>query len=170
MPFRDAEFDVVVCQFSVMFFPDKVAGFSEAARVLNPDGKFIFSVWDAIESNEFADVVTHAAAAVFPDDPPMFLARTPHGYHNAELIQDQLGSAGFSHATIERIEKIRSAPSARDVALAYCHGTPLRNEIESRDRDVLSQVTDSATGEFEAKFGNGPITGKIKGLVITAFL
>ena len=68
-------------------------------------------------------------------------------------------SANASSADIE---------SARDVALAYCHGTPLRNEIESRDRDALDQVTDRATGELEARFGSGPITGKMKGLVITA--
>lgn len=170
LPFRGDAFDVVVCQFSAMFFPGKVTGYSEAARVFNADGKFIFSVWDDIESNEFADAVTHAAASVFPDDPPMFLARTPHGYHDEELIRDQLGSAGFSHVTSERIEKISSAPSARDVALAYCHGTPLRNEIESRDRGALDQVTDSATRELEARFGSGPITGKIKGLVITVSL
>ena len=90
LPFSDNAFDVVVCQFSVMFFPDKIAGFSEAERVLNANGKFIFSVWDDLESNEFADVVTRAAASAFPDDPPMFLARTPHGYHDEELIQDQL--------------------------------------------------------------------------------
>jgi len=90
LPFSDNAFDVVVCQFSVMFFPDKIAGFSEAERVLNANGKFIFSVWDDLGSNEFADVVTRASASAFPDDPPMFLARTPHVYHDEELIQDQL--------------------------------------------------------------------------------
>jgi ubiquinone/menaquinone biosynthesis C-methylase UbiE len=170
LPFPDAVFDVVVCQFSVMFFPDKVAGYSEAARVLNPEGKFIFSVWDDIESNEFADVVTDAAASVFPLDPPTFLARTPHGYHDAELIRSQLDAAGFSEIRIDRVEKISSAASARDVAFAYCHGTPLRNEIESRDADLLDQVTDRATVELESRFGEGPVSGKIKGLVVTASL
>jgi SAM-dependent methyltransferase len=168
LPFPDDVFDVVVCQFSVMFFPNKVTGFSETERVLGPNGKFIFSVWDDLEPNEFADVVTHAAASVFPDDPPMFLARTSRGYHDEELIRDQLGSAGFSPVAIERIEKISSASSARDVALAYCHGTPLRNEVESRDSGAVDQVTDLATAELEVRFGGGTITGKIKGLVITA--
>jgi len=56
------------------------------------------------------------------------------------------------------------------VALPYCHGTPLRNEIESRGRDALDQVTDRATREIEARFGSSPITSKIKGLVVTASL
>ena len=52
--------------------------------MLKPGGRFFFNVWDRIEDNEFADVVTQALAAVFPDDPPRFMARTPHGYHDVE--------------------------------------------------------------------------------------
>ncbi len=80
--FDDASFDAVVCQFGVMFFSDRVAGYAEARRVLKPGGSFLFNVWDHIEANEFADVVTEAAASTFPDDPPRFLARPPHGYHD----------------------------------------------------------------------------------------
>ena len=84
LPFEDRAFDVVACQFGAMFFPDKVQGYREARRVLKPGGRFFFNVWDRIEDNEFADVVTQALAAMFPDDPPRFMARTPHGYHDVE--------------------------------------------------------------------------------------
>ena len=84
LPFEDRTFDVVACQFGAMFFPDKVQGYREARRVLKPGGRFFFNVWDRIEDNEFADVVTQALAAVFPNDPPRFMARTPHGYHDVE--------------------------------------------------------------------------------------
>ena len=49
--------------------------------------RFCFNVWDQIATNEFADVVTETLAAVFPQDPPRFLARTPHGYHDTDLIR-----------------------------------------------------------------------------------
>jgi ubiquinone/menaquinone biosynthesis C-methylase UbiE len=58
LPFPDEEFDAVVCQFGVMFFPDKARAFAEARRVLKPGGAFIFNVWDRISENEFADAVT----------------------------------------------------------------------------------------------------------------
>ena len=61
LPFADGEFDAVVCQFGVMFFPDKAKAFSEARRVLKPGGTFLFNVWDRIEENEFADTVTTGA-------------------------------------------------------------------------------------------------------------
>src|SRR6476659_667501 len=94
LPFEDRSFDAVACQFGAMFFPDKVQGYKEACRVLKPGGHFFFNVWDRIEENEFADTVTDALATVFPDDPPRFMARIPHGYHDAERIRAALTPPG----------------------------------------------------------------------------
>ena len=168
LPFDDASFDAVVCQFGVMFFPDRVAGYAEALRVLKPGGSFLFSVWDRIAANEFADVVTETAAAVFPDDPPRFLARTPHGYHDVELIRDELSKAGFSQISTDTREETSSAPSPRHAAVAYCQGTPLRNEIETRDASLLDHVTDRAAEAIAARFGNGQVAGKIRGHIVAA--
>ena len=168
LPFEDASFDVVCCQFGAMFFPDKVAGYREAHRVLRPGGRFVFSVWDRIEENAFADEVTSAVAAVFPHDPPRFLARTPHGYHDVALIGEELRRAGFTDIRIETRERVSCAPSARDAATAYCQGTPLRNEIEARDAGLLQLATDRATEAIARSHGDGPVAGKIQALVIVA--
>ncbi len=172
LPFEDASFDVLCCQFGVMFFPDRVAGYAEARRVLGSGGSFLFNVWDRIETNEFADAVTDAAGAVFPDDPPRFLARTPHGYHDLALIREELGKAGFTRVSIATIEAASRAPSPRHPAVAYCQGTPLRNEIEARNAALLDAVTDRATAAIAERFGDGPVSGavsgKIRGHVIVA--
>ncbi|MBO9678735.1 MAG: methyltransferase domain-containing protein [Acidovorax sp.] len=168
LPFADASFDAVCCQFGAMFFPDRVAGYAEARRVLRPGGRFVFSVWDRIEENAFADDVTRAVATVFPDDPPRFLARTPHGYHDAALIREELRSAGFTDIAIATHAKQSHAPSARDAATAYCQGTPLRNEIEARDAGLLQLATDRATQAIARRHGTGPVAGKIQAHVIVA--
>jgi ubiquinone/menaquinone biosynthesis C-methylase UbiE len=168
LPFDDAEFDVVCCQFGAMFFPDRVAGYAQARRVLKAGGHFAFSVWDRIEENVFADVVTQAVATVFPDDAPRFLARTPHGYHDTSRIRQDLAQAGFSHVQLETLERTSQAGSAREVATAYCHGTPLRNEIEARDASLLALATDRATEAIARRFGNGPVSGKIQAHVVVA--
>jgi SAM-dependent methyltransferase len=161
-------FDTVVCQFGVMFFPDRGAGYAEALRVLRPGGSFIFNVWDRLEANEFAQVVTDAAAAVFPDDPPNFLARTPHGHHDTGLIRDELDAAGFSKSSTTTLEHTSWAPSPRHPAIAYCQGTPLRNEIEARDASRLADVTDRASEAIAVRFGDGPVSAKIRAHVVTA--
>jgi len=168
LPFEDGSFEVVVCQFGVMFYPDRMAGYSEAYRTLKPGGTMIFNVWDRIETNEFADVVTAAAATVFPDNPPLFLPRTPHGYHDEGLIREELREAGFSAVSYDSIDAISSAPSPHHPAIAYCQGTPLRNEIEERDASLLDRVTDCAADAISDRFGTGDVEARMRGHVITA--
>ncbi|MFT3780144.1 MAG: methyltransferase domain-containing protein [Ottowia sp.] len=168
LPFGDASFDVVCCQFGAMFFPDRVAGYAEARRVLRPGGRFALSVWDRIEENAFADDVTNAVGALFPHDPPRFLARTPHGYHDVGLIRDDLNRAGFAQVKIETRAEVSRAPSAREAAIAYCQGTPLRNEIEARDASLLQLATDRAAQAIARRHGEGPVAGKLQAHVIVA--
>ena len=167
LPFEDASFDVVVCQFGAMFFPDKPRGYAEARRVLRPGGAFVFNVWDRIEDNEFADTVTAALARVFPDDPPRFMARTPHGYHDRAAIAADLAAAGFEAAPeFETIAARSRAPSPREPALAYCQGSPLRTEIEARTGASLAEATAACAAAIAERFGAGPVDGKIQARVV----
>ena len=168
LPFPDATFDAVVCQFGVMFFPEKSKAFAEARRVLGPGGVFIFNVWDRIEDNEFADTVTTALASMFPDNPPRFMARTPHGYHDPATIRRDLAAGGFTApATIDTITARSRATSARTPAIAYCQGTPLRNEIETLGALRLGEATDVAEKAIARRFGSGAVDGKIQAHVVT---
>lgn len=167
LPFPDGAFDAVVCQFGVMFFPDKAKAFAEARRVLKPGGVFIFNVWDRISENEFADTVTTALEAVFPEDPPRFLARTPHGYHDRAVIERDLARGGFVRTPRMATVAARSrAVSASAPAIAYCQGTPLRNEIEARDSSRLAEATDVATAAVAKRFGTHSVDGKIQAHVV----
>jgi ubiquinone/menaquinone biosynthesis C-methylase UbiE len=168
LPFKDQHFDAVACQFGVMFFPDRIKGYKEAHRVLKDGGHFVFNVWDRISENDFADTVTEALAAVFPADPPRFMARTPHGYHDVERIRADLNAAGFTNLSIDALDARSKAPSPHDVAIGYCQGTPLRIEIEARDKSRLEEATTAAADALARRFGNGPIDGRIRAFVITA--
>jgi SAM-dependent methyltransferase len=168
LPFPDGAFDAVVCQFGVMFFPDKSKAFAEAHRVLSAGGVFIFNVWDRIEANEFADTVTTALGSVFPDDPPRFLARTPHGYYDPAAIARDLASGGFmASPQIITLTARGRAASPRIPAIAFCQGTPLRSEIEARAATRLDEATDRAAEAIAQRFGPGAVDGKLQAHIVT---
>jgi ubiquinone/menaquinone biosynthesis C-methylase UbiE len=168
LPFENAAFDLVCCQFGAMFFPDRPAAYREAKRVLKAEGRLLFNVWDRIEENVFADDVTNALAWIFPSDPPRFLARTPHGYHDKDLIRTELKDAGFSRVVIETRAEQSRASSPRIPGVAYCQGTLLRNEIEARDAGALKAATDYVASAIAEKHGRGEVAAKIQAHVIAA--
>ena len=168
LPFDDASFDTVTCQFGVMFFPDKVRGFKEARRVLRPGGHFVFNVWDQLSENEFAETVADVLVALFPQDPPNFFARIPHGYHDASQVEDDLRAAGFGSISVEAVDGKSKAASSREAAVAYCQGTPMRHEIDSRDPTRLEAATQRAAEALAQRFGTGAIEGRIRAFALSA--
>jgi ubiquinone/menaquinone biosynthesis C-methylase UbiE len=168
LPFADGAFDAVACQFGAAYFPDRATAFREARRVLRRGGHFVLSVWDRLERNELAHVVDEAVAAQFPEDPPRFLARVPHGYHDADAIIDELREAGFVGVVVEMVARRGRAPSPLHAAVGFCQGTPLRAEIEARAPGRLGGVTDEAARAVAARFGDGPVDTAIQAHVIVA--
>jgi SAM-dependent methyltransferase len=168
LPFPDGAFDVVLCQFGVMFFPDRVAGYREMRRVLKPGGRFMFNVWDSLAHNPIPRTVVDALAARYPQNPPRFLARTPHGHHDPAVIRRELGEAGFPSPVIATVTLTSRAPSPRDPAIGFCQGTPMRGEIEAVDPSGLEAATTTATAAVREAFGPGPIEAPMQALVVTA--
>lgn len=168
LPFPHATFDAVICQFGVMFFPDKPMAFAEASRVLRKGGTFLFNVWDRIAANDFVATTTDVLANRFPDDSPVFMARVPHGGFDTKLLTSQLETAGFATVDVQASDHISTAATPMDAAMAYCQGTPLRGEILARDPNGLGPTTDAVAAALQARFGPGPIAGKIRAFVLTA--
>jgi SAM-dependent methyltransferase len=144
LAFADASFDLVVCQFGVMFFPDKVRGNSEAHRVLAPGGRYLLVIWNAVERNLATHVAGKAVAALFPHDPTAFYNRIPFRYFDTDEITADLRAGGFTDVAIDTVELRSRAPSARDVAIALTQATPMRIEIEQHGADALAKATDAA--------------------------
>ena len=168
LPFADHEFDVVVCQFGAMFFPDRVRAFREARRVLAPGGRFVLNLWAAIEFNPVPDTVERAVAAAFPGDPPRFLSRTPYGHGDPAVTQAELREAGFSTVAVAVVERSGHAASAFDAAFGFCQGSPLGGEIEARNAGRLDEVTRAAAEAIAARYGDGPFDAPTRAYVYVA--
>ncbi len=142
LPFEDEAFDLLVCQFGVMFFPDRVGAYRQARRVLRPGGRFLFSVWDSLERNPVSALLGDTVAARFPDDPPSFYRRVPFGYHDIARIEAELYDAGFEDIAVETVS-LTSRVDAHAAAIGLCQGSPMGAEIEARGGD-LAAVADAA--------------------------
>jgi SAM-dependent methyltransferase len=168
LPFEADTFDLVLCQFGVMFFPDKPAAFAEAHRVLRAGGRFVFAVWGPLGDNDVADAVTDAIIAMFPEEPPLYLRRTPYAYFDEANIRRDLSGGGFTDVDIEVVDARSQAPTAYDAAKAFVEGTPLRDEIEARAPGQVEAATAAAAAEVARRLGDTDIDGRISALVVTA--
>lgn len=169
LPFPDASFDLVLCQYGVMFFPDKAKAHAEVRRVLRPGGTFVFNVWDRLEANEFAHEVVQAMKRFFPQDPPLFLERAPYAYNDPATLASDLRRGGFTAAPSIETLTARSRAALPDIpAIGFCQGSPLRGEIEARGKDQLLPATQAATAALSSRFGRGPVEAKMQALVVTA--
>jgi SAM-dependent methyltransferase len=166
LPFDDRQFDLVICQFGVMFFPDRPAAFAEMRRVMAPGGRLLFSVWGAAETHGFADALVAALAHAFPDDPPTFVAAVPHGYCDLRRVAADLAAGGLDCMSAEPITLEGHASSAADVAAGFCTGTPLRMAIEARDDLVTSTAV--IADHMTAHLGRGPVTATMTAHIIEA--
>jgi SAM-dependent methyltransferase len=165
LPFPDAAFDAVACQFGVMFFPDKLAAMREVRRVLRPGGSFLFNVWSSLEDAELSRVVDQALRERFPDDPPGFL-NVPHSYHQPEVILATLEEAGFGDVRIERVEKAINGASARDFATGTVTGSPTK--VATQGRAEPGELIDMLAARIARASGDPIRDVRLLALVVTA--
>jgi SAM-dependent methyltransferase len=166
LPFDDECCDLLVCQFGVMFFPDKQASFNTAYRVLEDGGHYLFSVWDSHAFNPFGEITHRVAGTFFPDDPPQFYA-VPFSYCAIDPIKAGLMAAGFSSVEISvvRIEKVVADPAL--FARGMVFGNPLYDQILARGGDpelVLAAILE----ELEERLGREPMVTPLQEIVFSA--
>jgi SAM-dependent methyltransferase len=156
LPFEDASFDLVVCQFGAMFYPDKVKGNAEARRVLRSGGHYLLAIWDRIERNTLCNLANRSMHELFPDDPPKFMERGPFSYYDPASIERDLIAAGFGDVQIETIELTSRSPTAEDAARGLTYGSPMGVELEEYGPDAVEQVFDDfwrAARHYEGSAG-----------------
>lgn len=166
LPFADASFDAVVCQFGLMFLPDKVQGFREARRVLHAGGVLLANVWRPLEANPVPRAVDAALVALWPDDPPRFM-HVPHGYGDPGQIRADLGAAGWEDVRLEDVNLEGAVPTAEDVAAGYARGTPLAHQLAERGADV-DEVVRAVTAALERLSRERPFRVEHAAIVLTA--
>ncbi|HEV2878584.1 MAG TPA: methyltransferase domain-containing protein [Candidatus Eremiobacteraceae bacterium] len=167
LPFADGSFDVALCQFGWMFFPDKNKAATEVRRVLARGGWLLFNVWESLARNEPVEIIQSTLDRMLGDEAPTFL-HVPYGYNDEPAIARMLEAAGFSDIRIESVELSCTSPSAEAVARGFLEGTPAANEFASHDPSVFARVVAETTSALNQRFGDGTVQAKLHALVCTA--
>ena len=167
LPFADASFDTIVCQFGLMFFPDKAKSFAEAYRVLARGGRYVLSVWDSHRYNSFGRITHEVAGRFFPADPPQFY-NVPFSCHQIDPIKEYLIAAGFDDIGIAVIRQERELPDTAIFARAAVYGNPLIDQVRARGGVDPERIVDALKQEFRREFGDGPGRMSIQAIVFSA--
>jgi ubiquinone/menaquinone biosynthesis C-methylase UbiE len=167
LPFPDRAYDVVVCQFGVMFFPDKAAGVREAFRVLRPGGTYLLNVWDALEKNAIARIAHDTIRTFFPSDPPEFY-KTPFSLHDTAVVDALLNAAGFVEVQCESVERTGQSPSAADAATGLIEGNPVFGTIMERRPEALPDIKAAVARNLAAALGDHPVRSPLRAHVFSA--
>ena len=167
LPFADSEFDVVLCQFGVMFFPDKQRGFREAFRVLQPSGFFLFNLWDRFEANANSPlrIAARVVGSIIGRDPVSLLSPP---YYDDPIIESDLAAAGFDNIRVERVTEPSRAASAHAAATIVCYGSMLRTAIEGHDPSRMAEITEKVSEALRSRFGTGKVEGVTQAVLVTA--
>jgi len=168
LPYPEESFDLVICQFGAMFFPDKVKATAEARRVIRDGGNYVAIIWDRLDRNPASQIAQDAVAGLYPDDPPSFLARTPFGYADPRAIERDFRAAGFTDVGIDTVELESRPVSPADAAMGLVAGCPLRSEIEERDVDGLDAAVAEAARALRRLEVEGRLDSRLSALVVTA--
>jgi ubiquinone/menaquinone biosynthesis C-methylase UbiE len=161
LPFTEGDFDLVICQFGVMFFPDKVRANQEARRVLRAGGRYLLVTFNQLEFNPVPQAAEQAVAQLFPDDPPRYMERGPFSYTGPALIEQDLRAAGFTDIELETVS-LSSRVNAHDAAQGIVLGSPFRAEIERRDPGALDRTVSAVTEALDSWNGkDAPISAHV---------
>jgi SAM-dependent methyltransferase len=167
LSFDDEQFDTVVCQFGLMFLPDKAAALREWHRVLAPGGQILVGVWDALEHNPAPAIVHQTVVAAFPDDPPLFLT-VPYSMHDRHALRALVEPARFVDIAIHEINLVGHSPTAADVARGFVYGSPLFTSLSARAPHRIDEIHRLASHALATRLGDHPMRSPLRALTISA--
>ena len=167
LPFADGSFDAVVCQFGIMFYPDKPKSFSEAYRVLAHGGRYVFSVWDSHRYNSFGRIAHEIVGSFFPADPPQFY-NVPFSCHQIDPIKELLIGAGFDDLGIAVLQLEKVVPDTASFAQALVYGNPLIDQIRARGGVDPELIVDAILKGLRREFGADPSRVPLQAIVFSA--
>ncbi len=166
LPFPDASLNVAVCQFGLMFVPDKGRAFREIRRVLVTGGLLAFNVWDRMENNPWGIIAHETIGGFFPENPPQFF-KAPCSFYDVNVLRKLLTTSGFDTINIQTVQKECSSDTATSLATGLIEGAPVLAEIQERGGSP-GPIVDAVATTLARTGGDNPYRSTMQAIVVTA--
>jgi len=167
LDFGDASFNLIVCQFGLMFMRDRSKVLAEIYRILKPGGKFIFNTWDKIENNGAIYLGNQIICSYFPEHPPTNY-RLPFTLHQPDLLETNLLATSFKNIKVGAVEKEGISPSAKDAAIGIVEGNPVYNLIVQKDPNLVEVISSAVEQKIAEAYGEHPLKTPLRAWVLEA--
>lgn len=156
LPFAADSFDLALCQYGLMFVPDKAKAIREVARVLKKGSVFHFNTWDKIENNGIPRISRQIVTEFFNGTPPNFYF-VPFSMFDPEAIKKLMLENGFSKVEISLIKKEGISNTALEAATGMIEGNPVAKEIRDKDPNAVPDVIEKVRKEIAIQYGDNPV-------------
>lgn len=167
MPFFNGEFDIVLCQQGLQFFPDKLAALQEIKRVLVPHGILALSVWGRPEKSPHVMVICDVFTEFFgPDSTQMF--KVACSLSSPDVLSNLIMEAGFSDICIRTDVKIARHPSFARFLPAYFSIFPVASLISKLTDEERSRMFHLIEKELAPWIENGALAVPTENNILTA--
>jgi SAM-dependent methyltransferase len=152
LPFDDASFDAVLCNFGMMHLPDQPRALSEISRVLRPDGQFLMATWAVPEISPafgtvFGAIKAHADLTSAPKQPDLFTFARPD---EAEKLLAAAGLRMSTHETVTPAWELSRPEELFDIFLTATVGASML--IKGQKPEVVDAIRDQITSTVAEKF------------------
>ena len=157
LPCSDSEFDVVICQQGLQFFPDKGGALREMYRVLKPGGLVAICVWRAIEHSPCHLAIARALGRHASEE----VARrfqSPFSFGDRAVLDALMTEAGFRDVEI-RVEVVmrRLRPPEESIP-GLLASTPVGPEVAALDRHTRDAIVQDVAAALSGYRGEGGLT------------
>jgi ubiquinone/menaquinone biosynthesis C-methylase UbiE len=166
IPYAQDLFDVVVCQFGLMFVTDKQRAVSEMYRVLKKEGKVYFNVWAAIAGNPVWRIYNTLLFKFFTNV-PLNPALGPFSMSDENIGLSLLQQAGFTQCKVESVPVIGVCDTAANAAIGFVLGSPLYHFIKN-DPPLVERFRDALEEAIVLELGSEPVQSPLRALVFSA--
>jgi SAM-dependent methyltransferase len=167
IPYSEAYFDVVVCQFGLMFAPDKLKALQEIYRVLNKGGRLIFNTWGLLANNKVFQIFNETLVNLMNFD----LAgaeQGPFSLQDEQAVRRLLSSAGFSDVRLASVSKTGESPTAAQAAKGFFQGSQLAASLKEKNPALGDQIQAMAANEFMRQLADHPMRTPLQAWVFEA--